>query len=166
MHAIKQHSTKIIVISIIAAILSAMLYLVLRPEQASTPSDGNAASDTQQQDTTDPANDIAPPATTAGAYTDYSEEAFNQTEGRRILFFHAAWCPQCRALDASIHENTVPDGVTIFKTDYDTSQELRQKYGVTIQTSLVEVDADGNEVQKFVAYDDPSFDAVVVAFNL
>lgn len=170
MHAIKKHSTLVIILAIIAVVVAAMLYVILRPQQATTPGDTANTNGTEQTDTsTEPANNgttTEPSTATPGRYEDYSETAFNQAEGRRILFFHAPWCPQCRALDASIKENTVPEGVTIFKIDYDSNQELRQKYGVTIQTTLVEVDENGNEVQKYVAYDEPTFDAVMAAMKL
>lgn len=93
-----------------------------------------------------------------GAYEDFSKQAVANNEGRSILFFHAPWCPQCRALDSSVaaNESSIPNGVTIFKTDYDSNQALRQKYGVTIQTTLVEVEGD-KVVKKYVAYEEPTF---------
>ncbi|QQG50265.1 MAG: thioredoxin family protein [Candidatus Berkelbacteria bacterium] len=99
-------------------------------------------------------------AKTPGAYVDYSDSVIASTSGTKILFFHAPWCPQCRTLDADIRKSNVPAGVTIIKTDYDTNQALRQKYGVTIQTTLVRVDDAGNLVKKYVAYDEPTFAAV------
>lgn len=95
-----------------------------------------------------------------GTYTAYTDEAVQKTTGTKILFFHAPWCPQCRALDKSIKESDIPDNVTIFKVDYDSNQTLRQKYGVTIQTTLVKIDDAGNLVTKYVAYDEPNFQAV------
>jgi len=97
----------------------------------------------------------------AGAYVDYREGIISETAGTKLLFFHAPWCPQCRALEADIKETGVPSGVTIIKVDYDSNQALRSQYGVTLQTTIVKVDDDGNLVQKFVAYDDPSLAAVV-----
>lgn len=94
---------------------------------------------------------------TVGEYKDYAESEFSSTNGTRLLFFHAPWCPQCRSLETSIKSSQIPAGVTIFKVDYDSSQSLRQKYGVTIQTTVVRVDEQGNLVKKYVAYDDPSF---------
>jgi len=95
-----------------------------------------------------------------GAYIDYSQSAIADTDGTKLLFFHAPWCPQCRDLEADIKRNDIPAGVTIIKVDYDTNQSLRQKYGVTIQTTVVRIDDQGNLVSKFVAYDDPSLNAV------
>lgn len=107
----------------------------------------------------------APPAqvadTVPGRYIDYSEAALADATGTKILFFHASWCPQCRALEADIKAGQIPPGVTILKVDYDANQALRQKYGVKLQTTLVRVDNTGAEVEKFVAYDDPSLQALV-----
>lgn len=96
----------------------------------------------------------------AGAYIDYSQEQLASTSGTKILFFHAPWCPQCRQLESEIRAGPLPDGTTIFKVDYDTNQALRQKYGVTLQTTLVKVDDQGNLVEKYVAYDDPTLAAL------
>jgi thiol-disulfide isomerase/thioredoxin len=97
-----------------------------------------------------------------GRYVDYSAEAVTSTQNQRILFFHAPWCPQCRLLDASIKGGLIPTNVTIFKVDYDSNQKLRQQYGVTIQTTLVLLDSNGNEAKKYVAYDQPSLDAIIM----
>jgi thiol-disulfide isomerase/thioredoxin len=62
-----------------------------------------------------------------------------------ILFFYAAWCPECRAYDKVINEESLPDGVQILRVTYDDSQDLRQKYGVTIQSTFVRVDSTGGK---------------------
>ena len=95
-----------------------------------------------------------------GKYIDYSAKSIEETAGTKILFFHAPWCPQCRALEASIKAGQIPDNVTILTVDYDSNQALRQKYGVTIQTTLVKVDDEGKLIKKFVAYDDPTLKSV------
>jgi thiol-disulfide isomerase/thioredoxin len=100
------------------------------------------------------------PASAPGEYVDYREGIIAETSGTALLFFHAPWCPQCRALESDIKTKGVPEGVTIIKVDYDSSQKLRQEYGVTIQTTVVRVDKDGKLVEKFVAYDEPSMAAV------
>lgn len=98
---------------------------------------------------------------TRGKYVDYTNTIVAETEGQKILFFYAPWCPQCRALEKSIKEGQIPENVTIIKVDYDSNQSLRQKYGVTIQTSLVKIDDQGNSVEKYVAYDTPTLDAII-----
>jgi thiol-disulfide isomerase/thioredoxin len=98
------------------------------------------------------------PAPAKATYISYDSGVVANTSGTKILFFHAPWCPQCRELDSDITKNISNDnGVTIFKVDYDTNQALRQKYGVTIQTTLVKIDDNGNLVEKYVAYQDPTY---------
>lgn len=70
--------------------------------------------------------------------------------GDVVLFFHASWCPTCRAADTAIQSGlSDADGLTILKTDYDTETELRQKYGVTTQHTFVQIDASGNEIAQW-----------------
>lgn len=115
------------------------------------------ASDTQSQSDQSTTQTSA----TAGSYIDYSEDAIKNTKGTKVLFFHAPWCPQCMALDKSIKSGKIPDGVTIIKTDYDSNQALRKKYGVTLQTTLVRVDDNGNLVKKYTAYNQPTLQALI-----
>jgi thiol-disulfide isomerase/thioredoxin len=88
----------------------------------------------------------------AGAYTTYSSEALATAQkGKTVLFFHASWCPTCRAADADITKNLsgIPSGVTILRADYDKEVALKQKYGVTSQHTFVEVDSTGKMIQKW-----------------
>lgn len=105
----------------------------------------------------------SPAAGQPGEYVDYSPELVASTEGDKLLFFHAPWCSQCQALEDDIEAGGVPDGVTIFKVDYDSNQDLREEYGVTIQTTVVKVDDDGDEIDSYIAYDDPTLDNVSAA---
>jgi len=98
---------------------------------------------------------------TVGKYVDYSDTVIANTQGQKILFFHAPWCPQCRDLEKSIKAGTIPENVTIIKVDYDTNQSLRRLYGVTIQTTLVKVDDHGNLVKKYVAYNEPTLSVLI-----
>ncbi len=97
---------------------------------------------------------------TEGSYVGYSEPALDSTSGRRVLFFHAPWCPQCRMIEADIEKSTIPAGITIFKVDYDSNQALRQEYGVTLQTTFVELDENGELAAKYVAYNEPTFESL------
>lgn len=110
-----------------------------------------------------PTSATVEPTTTAGAYVDYSDGAIEATPGPKVLFFHASWCPQCRALDEDLRARGVPDGLTVFKVDYDSRTDLRQKYGVTIQTTVVFVDDSGELISRSVLYDDPSVASLVAA---
>lgn len=99
--------------------------------------------------------------TTTNQYVEYSPDVIAKTTGTKILFFHAPWCPQCRALEKSIKAGTIPEGTTIIEVDYDSNQALRQKYGVTVQTTLVRVDDNGNLIEKYVAYDEPTLQSLI-----
>ncbi len=98
---------------------------------------------------------------TTNQYIEYSADIIASTPGTKILFFHAPWCPQCRDLEKSIKAGSIPKGTTIIKVDYDTNQALRQKYGVTLQTTLVKIDDNGNLIEKYVAYDEPTLQSLI-----
>ncbi|WJL96610.1 thioredoxin family protein [Microbacterium sp. ET2] len=104
-----------------------------------------------------------PAAAPEGAYLDYTDGVIESTPGPKALFFHASWCPQCRALDEDLRAAGAPDGLTVFKVDYDGRTDLRQKYGVTLQTTVVFVDDAGDAVSSSVLYDDPSVDSLIAA---
>lgn len=87
-----------------------------------------------------------------GSIQNYSPEKLALAEkGKVLLFFHAQWCPICRGLDAeaAANPNITPDGITVLKVDFDTATTLRQKYGVTVQHTFVQVDSSGNLLKKF-----------------
>jgi len=126
-------------------------------------SDDADSSVTTSQNTTSDAAPAAPPPNTDNAtadsaqYVSYSDDYLETTSGTRLLFFHAPWCPQCRALEADIVDNGLPEDVTVVKVDYDSRQDLKQKYGVTLQTTVVRVDDSGNLVDSYTPYDEPTF---------
>ncbi|MDQ3123640.1 MAG: thioredoxin family protein [bacterium] len=140
---------------ILVLIIAAAGFLILNNDK---PMQNNAASNLSPTDT--PINSINNEQMGAGSYREYSEEALAEASGSKLLFFHAPWCPQCRALEQDIQSKGVPEGQTIFKVDYDSNQALRQKYGVTIQTTFVLVNDQGELSKKFVAYDDPTLQSV------
>jgi thiol-disulfide isomerase/thioredoxin len=150
----------LIVLTIVLLIGGGIAYLLFASEadrpirNAGVQDMGNAAVDSDRR-----AEDRS--ASSPGEYVNYREGIIAEASGAILLFFHAPWCPQCRALESDIKAKGVPEGVTIVKVDYDGNQTLRQEYGVTIQTTVVRVDKDGRLIEKFVAYNDPSLNAVV-----
>lgn len=97
-----------------------------------------------------------------GSYEAYSTDKLARAvTGDVVLFFHASWCPSCRGLNSSIESNlkSIPEGVTILKTDYDRETELKKKYGITYQHTLVQVDKDGNMINKWSG--SPSLDSLL-----
>lgn len=149
----------VIILASIAVIISGFVYL-LRSDQTQKAAEQMIEKTTPSTRTNQSTPSSQVNNMSAGAYVDYSNGVIASTSGTKLLFFHAPWCPQCRALEEDIKQKGVPAGVTIIKVDYDSNQGLRQKYGVTLQTTVVKVDNDGKLVEKFVAYNDPSLSAV------
>ncbi|QYF89123.1 MULTISPECIES: thioredoxin domain-containing protein [Arthrobacter] len=89
----------------------------------------------------------------AGTYTPYTPEAVSSASetDKVVLFFHATWCSTCKLLASDIEANAanIPAGVKILKVDYDSETALKQKYGVTLQHTLVQVRPDGSQIAKW-----------------
>lgn len=131
---------------------SSAVYLALKPK--------NSESQTGLTTTTNETPVASQATENTGVYVDYQADIIAQTMGKKVLFFYAPWCSQCRSIEAGIKEQGVPAGLTIIKVDYDSNQDLRKKYGVTLQTTFVKVDDNGENLGLYVAYDEPTFDAV------
>lgn len=144
---------RILGISLLVLALGISAFVFLRPQESQPQEREMAISEEAvSADTESPVEAIVSPSQQTLPL--YSPEAVEEvaTEGKALLFFHAAWCPFCRAAEEDILMNydQIPDDVTIFKVDYDTEKELRTQYSVTTQHTFVQVDADGNEVTKWV----------------
>ncbi len=93
--------------------------------------------------------DTGPARTASGAYVDWSTYAADPArfaQGEVVLFFHAPWCPSCRATEESLDADGVPDGLTVVKVDFDTATDLRRRYGVTVQHTFVQIDGAQEEL--------------------
>lgn len=84
-------------------------------------------------------------------YADYTADKTSFDKGDVVLFFNALWCPTCKALTKDITANvsSIPSGTTIVSVDYDTSSELKKKYGITYQHTFVKIDPSGNQLKKW-----------------
>ena len=120
------------------------------PGGAATPSAVTASPRTPASGSTPtPASGAATPV---GAYlskAEYTEQAASRAGTKVVYFFHARWCPTCRATEEAIARDGIPDGLTVVKVDFDSEADLRKKYGVTTQHTFVQVDASGAEVAKW-----------------
>lgn len=125
-------------------------------------SETTASSDIQKKSETPaketPKNTETQPATPQmqkAAYLDYSEDIYNSLIGKQAfaLFFHAPWCGTCRGMEKDIKENlsTLPAGITILKADFDSSTELKKKYGITSQSLVVIIDKTGKALKTLAA---------------
>jgi thiol-disulfide isomerase/thioredoxin len=91
-----------------------------------------------------------------GAYVslaDYNANPTKYNDFKKVYFFHAGWCPICQGIDKEINSDIskLPAGVVFVKTDFDSSTDLRKKYGVTTQYTFVQVDGSGNETAQWSA---------------
>jgi thiol-disulfide isomerase/thioredoxin len=92
------------------------------------------------------------PQRAGSRYIVYSQEAFDAARNKkRVLYFHAPWCSTCVPTDKEFSANAdkIPEDVVLFKTDYDTSTELKKKYAVPYQHTFVLVDAADREITKW-----------------
>ena len=106
-------------------------------------SESTTSNPTEETSSEQPTNSTTttPPQPVA-RYTDYTQDAFNkavQDNKNIVLFFHASWCPTCRALDQEIKNglSRVPTNTEIFKIDFENSGGLVRQYGITTQHTTV-----------------------------
>lgn len=86
-----------------------------------------------------------------GVYVPYSPEVIANATGDIVLFFRAPWCPSCQTLEKDIQANLgkIPATLTLVDVDYDSSKDLKIKYGVTYQHTFVQVDNTGTLLKKW-----------------
>lgn len=137
---------------------------VYSSESAMMEDDAMAASSagTTMEDDAMVEDDDDKPAT--GSYGAYSPSVL--ANGRtKVLFFHAAWCPICRNADAQLTAwyQTHPYPLSVYKVDYDTATELKQRYGVTYQHTFVQVDGQGNALKVLQGPTDAQLQALLQA---
>lgn len=146
------------IIGIVAVISALVVAVIMAPSNVK---------DTNEESTTDTSivttDSETDTASVDGRYVDYSADFLSdKSYDSTIIFFYAPWCPECRGFDMVIKEGLVPKNTQILKLDYDSSQDLRKKYGVTIQTSFVRVDSSGNKQRLWSGYGkDKSIDAII-----
>ena len=113
----------------------------------SPPAETSAAAESES-----PSSEAAPSG--PGSYitlADYEADKSAYSSTDVVLFFNAAWCSTCKEARDNIEADLagIPSGLTIVVVDFDTATDLRQKYGVTVQHTFVQIDADGNELAKW-----------------
>ncbi len=86
-----------------------------------------------------------------GVFKAYSANAVASADGDIVIGFFADWCPSCRALKSDIGANAsaIPSDLLILDANYDSETELKKRYGVTTQHTLVQVDKNGTLVKKW-----------------
>lgn len=93
-----------------------------------------------------------------GKYMEYAPGVLEESKmTKRVLFFYASWCPNCRPVDEELRTkmSEIPAGVTVIRVNYSdpstdqAEKDLAAKYGVTYQHTFVQIDQDGNVVAKW-----------------
>ena len=151
---------ELVIVTVSIVILSITAYSVYQVQQ----NESEAASFQQQPEqisktkyTTDQNTPIQSESTAKyGEYISYDEYQADKngySNVKKVLFFHASWCPVCQSIDREISadETALPAGTVLIKTDYDTNTQLRQKYGVTYQYTFVQIDNNGTELKQWTA---------------
>lgn len=131
-------------VSASAAVASPEVVSPAMPTQSAEPEDAGASVDAPVQE--------APSG--PGTYitlADYDSDKGAYSATDVVLFFNAEWCSTCKEARDNIEADlaSIPPGLTIVVVDFDTANDLRQKYGVTVQHTFVQVDAEGNELAKW-----------------
>lgn len=160
----------ILILSLVIILIAAGVFWVYRNNVESS-REQNKAEEAKETPVGDlPLNDdpINQPSGSPGTYQEISSQPIGYTDQQVVFFFHAPWCPQCRQLDSEISDKynngELPSGLAIYKVDYDSNQSLRQDYGVTLQTTFVAFDGDGNQTRKYVAYEEPTYESLKTNF--
>lgn len=139
---------KTLLIVLIVIVLAVIGFILFRSPEAEAPTAGDAVGGTEAVEEAADGDMSAG----AGSYEPYDAETFVLADkSTRVLFFRAGWCPTCRTLDGDIRANLdkIPENITIIDVNYDTETALKQRYGVTYQHTLVQVDAAGNTLAKW-----------------
>ena len=89
---------------------------------------------------------------------EYETNKAQLDETNVVLFFNADWCSTCKTARENIaaEAGALPADLTIVAVDFDNSDDLRKKYGVTVQHTFVQIDAAGDELAKWSGSTTPS----------
>lgn len=80
-----------------------------------------------------------------------------------VLFFHAAWCPDCKATDAKLRSwyGAGQYPVSTYQVNYDTETALRQQYGIVRQNTVVLIDGSGKAIRSAINPSDADVQAML-----
>lgn len=77
-------------------------------------------------------------------------------DGKVVLFFNAKWSKTSKQLDQDLknHVDKLPNNFTILSVDYDKNAVLRKTYEVPFENTFVQVDTEGNMVNRWSGSED------------
>lgn len=80
-------------------------------------------------------------------YQNLEQAMLIAAEAPTVLFFHASWCPTCRSASEDFTARQAElKNINLILVDYDNSDELQKKYGVTYQHTFVQIDESGEKI--------------------
>lgn len=85
------------------------------------------------------------------SYQNYEQEVEKYKDSRVVMFFNASWCSTCKIARDNFESSLdqIPSDLTIVVVDFDNSDDLRKKYGITVQHTFVQIDANGESLKKW-----------------
>ena len=86
-------------------------------------------------------------------YDQYQASKDKYADSKVVLFFNAKWCPDCRAINEALTSDPgkIPAKTTVVSVDYDQHADLRQRYGVTMQHTFVQINSSGDKVRQWAS---------------
>ncbi|MDF2379694.1 MAG: thioredoxin family protein [Candidatus Gracilibacteria bacterium] len=132
-----------------------VLMTACTPASAPTDTDTTTNTESQEESTIEATEEVSTkiqPFTTA---------AFTAAKGNQPVAIHftAEWCPTCKALDKTINERAaeLPEDAIVFLADYDNETALKAEHGITVQTTVVFFDKEGNKTETI---NNPKFEKI------
>ena len=97
---------------------------------------------------------VAPSGTTIAPYAPGCAERYAAEGKKVVLFFRAYWCGACADAAAHIADEAAsgPSDLAVLEVDYDDSEELKRRYGVTLQHTFVQVGPAGDELGQWTGF--------------
>ena len=95
--------------------------------------------------------------TRPGTYEPYdASKLVLAKDGKVVLFFNAKWSKTSKQLDQELKNKVdkLPKNFTILSVDYDKNVALRKTYDVPFENTFVQVDAEGNIVNRWSGSED------------
>jgi len=114
---------------------------------------------TQQAQTSQADTSVVATTKRAGTYEQYDPAKLALAQdGKVVLFFNSKYSKTSKQLDAAFKDKSTkfPSNITILSIDYDKNYALRQQYGVPFEGTFVQVDANGNMINRWSGSEDPA----------
>lgn len=95
--------------------------------------------------------------TRPGTYEPYdASKLVLAKDGKVVLFFNAKWSKASKQLDQELKNKVdkLPENFTILSVDYDKNTVLRKIYDVPFENTFVQVDAEGNIINRWSGSED------------